>query len=384
MTTAPGLPAPGAVSPWLPTAPCTPGRCAVHPGAGAPLVGPARAAARLAAGLGTVLVGVLCTPLTAALPAAARAALVRRWARAVLRAFGVRVHVHGRPAPPAGGPALVVANHVSWLDIPLVAAVLPGRMLAKQEVRGWPVLGPLAARGGTLFLDRDRLRALPGAVRRIADVLARGSRVVVFPEGSTWCGRAQGRFRPAAFQAALDAGAAVQPVRLAYTPTDPAAFVADDPLAASLWRIARTRGLTAGITVLPPIPSAVHPDRRTLARAAEHAVRGRPVETTHPADTLRPVGPTRPADATSHAGSVRRTDLTRPPGLARPVHTARPAGPVKPADPTRPAAPAKSAAPPLLTPQRAVASDRANRPSRSVHHWVSSRSASASSARTPS
>ncbi|MEU8528565.1 lysophospholipid acyltransferase family protein, partial [Streptomyces sp. NPDC048629] len=246
------------------------------------------------------------------------------WARAVLRAFGVRVRVHGCPAPPARVPVLVVANHVSWLDIPLVAAVLPGRMLAKQEVRDWPVLGPLAARGGTLFLDRDGLRALPGAVRRIADSLTGGSRVVVFPEGSTWCGRAQGRFRPAAFQAALDAGAAVQPVRLAYTPTDQAAFVADDPLVASLWRIARTRGLTADITVLPPIPATAHPDRRALARAAQQAVTGGPAVTGRLAGT------------------------------------------------------------PSVLAQRAFDNDSANLPSRSVHQWVSSSSASASSARTPS
>ncbi|QGV77386.1 lysophospholipid acyltransferase family protein [Streptomyces ficellus] len=256
------------MSVWLPGAPCTPRTCARAPHQSA-VARPGIAAARLTAGVLVVLAGVLLAPLAAPLGRTARERATRLWCRAVLRAFGVRLRVAGRPDDT---PRLVVANHISWLDIPLVAAVLPGRMLAKSEVRRWPLLGPLAARGGTLFVARDRPRALPGTVRELADALRGGSRVVVFPEGSTWCGRAHGRFRPAAFQAALDAGAAVQPVRLTYHPTGPAAFVGDDPLAASLWRIAAAGGLTAEIRILAPIPAGHHPDRRTLARAAQRAV----------------------------------------------------------------------------------------------------------------
>ncbi|MEV6396056.1 lysophospholipid acyltransferase family protein [Streptomyces sp. NPDC051907] len=256
---------------WLPTAPCTPHRCATHPG---PAAGVPTALARLVAGVLTVALGLLLAPavalLAAVLGARLRDPLTRCWARAVVRAFGVRTEVVGRPGGPRG--VLVVANHVSWLDIPLIAGVLPGRMVAKREVRGWPVLGPLSARGGTLFLDRDRLRALPGAVRLMAAALAGGDRVIAFPEGSTWCGRGQGRFRPAVFQAALDAGVAVQPVRITYRPTGAAAFVGDDPLAASLWRVAAAGGLTAEIRLLEPIPARSLPDRRLLARAAQEAV----------------------------------------------------------------------------------------------------------------
>ncbi|WP_328941137.1 1-acyl-sn-glycerol-3-phosphate acyltransferase [Streptomyces sp. NBC_00250] len=267
-----------APSPWLPTAPCTPGHCATHPesahrrcGAEADPAGSVRAVVRLVAGLGTVLLGLLLAPASGLLPAATRLALVRSWMRAVVRAFGVHVRYEGAAAP-AGGPLLVVANHVSWLDIPLIAAALPGRMVAKSEVRRWPVLGTLAALGGTLFIDRDGLRALPGTVRTMAGVLAGGGRVVVFPEGSTWCGRERGRFRPAAFQAALDAGCAVQPVRIDYRPTDAAAYVGDDPLGSSLWRVVSTRRLTAVVRLREPLPGALYPDRRALAAAAQRAV----------------------------------------------------------------------------------------------------------------
>ncbi|ATW51844.1 lysophospholipid acyltransferase family protein [Streptomyces peucetius] len=259
------------MSVWLPTAPCTPQGCATHRQATA---GPVRAAVRLLAGLAAVASGVLLAPFAAllalALGAAVRHRLTRCWARAVLRAFGVRVRVVGVPHGLRG--SLVVANHISWLDIPLVAAVLPGRMLAKSEVRSWPLLGPLAARGGTLFLERDRLRTLPATVAAMADALRAGARVAVFPEGSTWCGRGQGRFRPAAFQAALDAGVAVQPVRITFSPTGAAAFVGDDPLLASLWRVVTARALTAEIRLLPPILPGSGPDRRSLALAAQLAV----------------------------------------------------------------------------------------------------------------
>ncbi|MFE0640988.1 lysophospholipid acyltransferase family protein [Streptomyces sp. NPDC058877] len=272
-----------APSPWLPTAPCTPGRCAAHTedGAGDPFERGAgaraeRAAlplavARLLAGTGTVLLGVLLAPIAGLLPVAARLALVRCWVRAVVRAFGVRVrHTGATGATP--GPLLVVANHVSWLDIPIVAAVLPGRMVAKTEVRSWPVLGPLAALGGTVFVDRDRLKALPGTVRDVTGALSRGGRVIVFPEGSTWCGRARGRFRPAAFQSALDAGCAVLPLRIDYRPTGSAAYVGDDPLGASLWRVVTTRRIVATVRTAAPLPSGRYPDRRALAAAAQQAV----------------------------------------------------------------------------------------------------------------
>ncbi|MFF9853968.1 lysophospholipid acyltransferase family protein [Streptomyces litmocidini] len=321
-----------ALPPWLPTAPCTPGRCAAHPVAGPDgpeeRAGAVLAVARLTAGTAVVLLGILLAPAAGLLPTTARLALVRGWVRAVVRAFGVRARYEGT-AGAVTGPLLVVANHVSWLDIPLLAAVLPGRMVAKTEVRRWPVLGPLAALGGTLFIDRDRLRALPGTVRAMAVVLVTGGRVVVFPEGSTWCGRARGRFRPAAFQAALDSGCAVLPVRIDYRPTGAAAYVGDDPLGASLWRVVTARRIVARIRTLDPISSIEYPDRRALAAAAQRAV-------------------ARPPLTPSAVPAMAQPPAVRP-----------------------------------TAPQSTVARDSANLPSSSVHQWASSRPAAASSSRTP-
>ncbi|MEW2619141.1 lysophospholipid acyltransferase family protein [Streptomyces sp. NPDC048106] len=258
------------MSAWLPSAPCTPDAC-VEPAPAAVAV--PRAVLRLTAVTALLLAGIALSPLGGRIPAD----WVRRWCRALVRAIGVRARVTGAAAP--GGGLLLVANHVSWLDVPLLTAVRPARMLGKTEIRRWPVAGTLAARGGTLFIERDRLRALPGTVASIAGALRTGSAVAAFPEGSTWCGRAHGRFRRAVFQAALDAGVPVQPVRLRYRLQDggtgtAAAFVGADTLLASLWRVARTRGLVAEVEVCPVIAPGTHTDRRALAEAAQPITSG--------------------------------------------------------------------------------------------------------------
>jgi 1-acyl-sn-glycerol-3-phosphate acyltransferase len=238
-----------------------------------------------------IVAGVVASSAVARLRAPARDRLVRAWARAVARSLGVRIRIWGeippsadrhRANPQAG--ELLVANHVSWLDTAVVAAVRPSRMVAKDEVRRWPLLGRLVARGGTLFVARDRPRVLPSDVATVARALRGGSTVAVFPEGSTWCGERHGRFRNAMFQAALDAGAPVRPVALAYRGPDggiarAAAFVGEDTLVASVWRVAGARGLCVEARVLPwivpqpgPPPHHASRARRDLAAAAHTAI----------------------------------------------------------------------------------------------------------------
>lgn len=256
------------MSVWLPSAPCSPQACVE---ARATVAAVPRAVARFAVVVALVLLGVLVSFVGLPVPAG----VVRRWCRWTARASGVRVRISGA-APPTGG-LLLVANHVSWLDIPLLGAVRPARMLAKSDIRAWPVAGALLARSGVLFIERDRIRALPDTVARIAESLRGGAAVVAFPEGSTWCGRAQGRFRRAVFQAALDAGVPVQPVRVRYRFTEGGAstapaYVGDDSLLASVWRVVSARGVVAEVDVRPVIGPDGHLDRRALAGAAQTAV----------------------------------------------------------------------------------------------------------------
>ena len=181
----------------------------------------------------TLLAGLVVAVAQSVLPASGRAWSVRVLvpARCCARPASACPHDDVRLAVrPAITGTLVAANHVSWLDVPAVLAVEPMRVLAKTDVRRWPVIGLLAAAGGSIFLDRDRLRTLPTTVAEVAGALGRGESVLVFPEGTTRCGRVQGRFYPAMFQAAIDAGALGPAGRLRYrladgTPTTVAAFV---------------------------------------------------------------------------------------------------------------------------------------------------------------
>ncbi|WP_308282549.1 lysophospholipid acyltransferase family protein [Pseudonocardia nigra] len=202
---------------------------------------------------------------------------MRACCRAALAAAGVRLRVIGDERYSTGGGTLVVANHLSWLEVLALGAVQPVRMLAKREVRDWPLIGAVAARTGALFVDRAGLRGLPGTVAETAAALRAGAVVAVFPEGTTFCGAAAGRFRRAAFQAALDAGMPVRPVAVTFrdaagAPAFAAAFVGDETLWDAVRRVLRLPGLVCELTVLPVIPAAAVADRRELARRAGEAV----------------------------------------------------------------------------------------------------------------
>jgi 1-acyl-sn-glycerol-3-phosphate acyltransferase len=253
---------------WQPRSQCGP-ECLPDPESSA-RVPRVRQVTRLLALTGALSGGLALLPVLPLLTSRGRRAAVRAWARTILAALEIRLVAKGRlPAE----KALLVANHISWLDIVAVLAVAPARMLAKHDVRAWPVIGRLAASAGTIFVDRTRPRALPGTVAEVAAALRGGGVVTVFPEGTTWCGAMAGRFRPAMFQAALDAGAQVVPVAINYgeRPTT-VAFLGDDSLWVSLRRVLAVRRLVVSVTATP----ALHPEavatRRQLARMAEAAV----------------------------------------------------------------------------------------------------------------
>jgi 1-acyl-sn-glycerol-3-phosphate acyltransferase len=197
-------------------------------------------------------------------------------ARRVLGALGARLDAPREPlAAPTSSGTLIVANHRSWLDIVAVLALEPVGFLAKQEVAGWPLIGPAARRLRTVFVDRWSLRALPGSVAELAATLRRGQSVLAFPEATTWCGgHGGGPFRRAPFQAALDAGAPIRPVTFTYSqdgrPSTVADFVGEDSLAASVRRVLRARDLAVHLRAHPLL--APVGDRRELAALAQQAV----------------------------------------------------------------------------------------------------------------
>ncbi len=165
----------------------------------------------------------------------------------------MRITVSGGPIRNLRG-VLVVSGHVSWVDIFAIGAVLPGSFVARADLVDWPALGVLARLMKVIPIDRASLRRLPDVVSAVAARLRAGHTVVAFPEGTTWCGLAYGPFRPAMFQAAVDAGRPVQPLRLTYhhrdgSPSTVPAYIGDVTLFASIRRLVTARRTVVHVQV---------------------------------------------------------------------------------------------------------------------------------------
>lgn len=198
------------------------------------------------------------------MPLPGRTRVQRIYCRLVLRLFGVRITVSGSPVRNLRG-VLVVSGHVSWLDVFCIGSVLPGSFVARADMFTGRTIGIVARILKIIPIERASLRRLPGVVDTIARRLRAGQTVVAFPEGTTWCGRPGddagrpaaragagcshrgcGAFYPAMFQAAIDAGRPVQPLRLTYhhvdgTVSTAPAFVGDDTLVRSVCRLLTVR-----------------------------------------------------------------------------------------------------------------------------------------------
>ncbi|MDX8030811.1 lysophospholipid acyltransferase family protein [Lentzea sp. BCCO 10_0856] len=255
---------------WMPASPCGDGCVSGTPGQ----VSAFRQTWRAVTALTALLCGVWIA-VALLLPARQRESAIRLWFHAVLRAFGVRLRVHGarkfQEIPKRG--VLVVSNHVSWLDELAIDSVQPIRLVAKKDIKSWPVLGRIITAAGTVYLDREKLRELPQAVNELATSLRNGSAVGIHAEGTTWCGMASGHYKPALFQAALDAGVPVRPIVLRYRigdhlTTQPA-FIGSDTLVDSIRRVLRIRDLVVEVHVLDEIAPGRAATRRELAKLAE-------------------------------------------------------------------------------------------------------------------
>ncbi len=200
------------------------------------------------------------------LTSAERHQLIQWWSRKTLRILGITLKVQGQ-ALPAGH--LLVANHVSWLDIAAVHAVLPqARFVSKADVKHWPLVGALVEGVGTLFIERTSKRDALRVVHQTAAALQAGDCVAVFPEGTTGAGPELLPFHANLLQAAVATDAAVLPVVLRWHEpgerfSTAARFIGDTTLVQSLWAIASARGLGVDVQLLPAVATADQ-DRRAL------------------------------------------------------------------------------------------------------------------------
>jgi 1-acyl-sn-glycerol-3-phosphate acyltransferase len=227
-----------------------------------------RALARLAHAVGHGLHGLAIVLFAfPALDLAGRRERIRWWSTKMLAVLGIAFECEGTPLRRAG---LIVVNHVSWLDIMALHAVVPeARFVSKADVKGWPLVSRLVDAAGTLYLERERKRDALRVVHAVAAVLGAGEVVAIFPEGTTSTGHGLLPFHANLLQAAIATATPVQPVALRFSDaTHPVSeaveFIGATSLFESLWRTSCGDGLRARLTFLTPRATA-HVERRALA-----------------------------------------------------------------------------------------------------------------------
>ncbi len=201
--------------------------------------------------------------------------LKRHWSRQLLTLLDIRIEADARDLV-ALRAGLLVANHVSFIDIFVINALLPSAFVAKSEVAQWPLIGWLSRRTGTVFIERGSRRAAHRTHRQMLGALGAGQRLAIFPEGTTSAGHGVLPFHAALFQSAIDAAAPVHAIALSYRDADgarseAAAYIDDIGLLQCLLTVLRCGGLVAHVTraasFAPPLE-----DRRHLAHGAHQAV----------------------------------------------------------------------------------------------------------------
>lgn len=222
----------------------------------------ARALAHALAGLATILF------VFPRLQQSEREARVQAWARRMLGVLGIGLQLRGQP--PAGGPLLLVANHISWLDILVMHAARYCRFVSKADVKRWPLVGTLATGAGTLYIERESRRDAMRVVHQMAERLRAGDVLAVFPEGTTSDGVDLLPFHANLIQAAVSAQAPVQPVALQFIVTRTGGtsltpcYIGDDTLVGSVWRTLTGEPFTAVVSYGQP-QDAQGRDRRAWA-----------------------------------------------------------------------------------------------------------------------
>jgi 1-acyl-sn-glycerol-3-phosphate acyltransferase len=219
---------------------------------------------------------LICAFLFPVLGQAARTQRIQAWSIRLVAIFGVQInYIHQGQQQPAAR-ALVVANHVSWLDIFIINTLHPSRFVAKSDIRDWPLIGWLCDKSGTIFISRGSIRDVRRIFQNLVDSLKEGQQIAFFPEGTTAAQGAMLPFHANLFEAAIDAHVAIQPFALRYIDEQggyhrAADFIGDMTFFDSMLCILRAGPMTAELILLPSMASdGAH--RRSLALAAHAAI----------------------------------------------------------------------------------------------------------------
>lgn len=209
----------------------------------------------------------------------------RAWSRILIRVCSARIEFRAGPmsdaiaydgVDPSSVGRLALSNHVSWMDIFAINAVLPSRFVAKAEIGTWPLLGILVSGGGTLYIERGRRHAVAAMNRTVIEHLKLGETIVVFAEGTTTDGAQLLPFHSNLVAPAIEVEASIWPIAIRYTErgrqSTAAAFIGEMGLLTSLARVLTARQLVVEVALLAPIAIDASANRHAVARAARDAI----------------------------------------------------------------------------------------------------------------
>ena len=228
--------------------------------------------------LGHILTGVWTAAVRLPrLSLSGQSAQVQAWALALLGHAGIALETRGQP--PVGGPLLLVCNHISWLDIPVMLAVYPCRFVSKSDLRAWPLVATLAKAAGTLYIERSSRRDALRVVHEMAQALRAEDVLAVFPEGTTGDGRTLLPFHANLLQAAVSTGAPVQAVGLRFVDqgsgliSHAPSYTGDETLFGSIWRTVSASPIVA-VVHYGESECANGRDRRAWSRDLRNVIDG--------------------------------------------------------------------------------------------------------------
>jgi 1-acyl-sn-glycerol-3-phosphate acyltransferase len=202
--------------------------------------------------------------------------IMKHWSRSLMGMMNVKFAADGCCNPAELRGRILVANHISWLDVIALNAIVPSCFVAKSEIRNWPLLGWMCQQAGTLFIKREMRRDTLRINGKISSMLSRNECVALFPEGTSTEGETPGHFHSSLLQGAIDINSAICPVAIRYhdgkgKSNKDAAYVGEMTFIHSLWKILCSQSLYVNLSYLPPITS-VGKNRRLLASEAQSSV----------------------------------------------------------------------------------------------------------------
>lgn len=204
--------------------------------------------------------------------------VVSAWSRALVKVFGLTITHTGQPENP---PVFLVANHVSWLDIPVIHSATTAGFVAKAEIAQWPLLGWVVKCGETVFHQRGRSDSRQRVLQALQQRLKEGRSVAVFPEGKTTDGSALGRFHRPLLQAAVETQSPIQPVAIEYWDHrhqrhEGLPFHGGETFLHNVWRLLQMPAGEVHVHWLPPLSTTANngkmPETRALAEKAQQAI----------------------------------------------------------------------------------------------------------------